>query len=170
LEPVQPGVGSSGATETLQSPDASGHTAARALFTSPSSTPYIGSMTHIDRHPHLDQSLEMVVEMRNIVCWHIFKQVCFSLMARPEYAVMEKQGQRQLRRDSAEVHTKCKSVLVQLMENKQARKISSAGIMAWKDQKCKLHFVVSDTGHWRSQGSNSRQECRNGKIQNTRIR
>jgi hypothetical protein len=38
LEPVQPGVGSSGATETLQSPDAGGHTATRALFTSPSST------------------------------------------------------------------------------------------------------------------------------------
>jgi hypothetical protein len=39
LEPVQPGVGSSGATEMLQSPDAGGHTAARVLFTSPSSTP-----------------------------------------------------------------------------------------------------------------------------------
>ena len=41
MEPVQPGVGSSGATETLQSPDAGGHTAARALFTSPSSTPHL---------------------------------------------------------------------------------------------------------------------------------
>jgi hypothetical protein len=47
LEPVQPGVGSSGATEMLQSPDAGGHTAARALFTSPSST------------PHLDRSHDM---------------------------------------------------------------------------------------------------------------
>jgi hypothetical protein len=41
LEPVQHGVGSSGTTETLQSPDVSGHTAARALFTSPSSTPHL---------------------------------------------------------------------------------------------------------------------------------
>jgi hypothetical protein len=40
LEPVQPGVGSSGTTETLQSLDASGHTTARTLFTSPSSTPH----------------------------------------------------------------------------------------------------------------------------------
>ena len=40
LEPVQPRVGSSGATETLQSPDVGGHTAARALFTSPSSAPH----------------------------------------------------------------------------------------------------------------------------------
>jgi hypothetical protein len=44
------------------------------------------------------------------------------------------------RRDSAEVHAECKSVLVHLMANRQARKISSAGIMAWKDQKRKLHF------------------------------
>jgi hypothetical protein len=70
-------------------------------------------------------------------------------MARSEYAAMEKQGQRKLRRDSAEVHEECKSVLVYLMANRQARKINSAGIIAWKDQ----------TGHWRSQGSNSRQEC-----------
>ena len=40
MEPVQPGVGSSGVAETLQSPDAGGHTTARALFTSPSSTPH----------------------------------------------------------------------------------------------------------------------------------
>jgi hypothetical protein len=46
---------------------------------------------------------------------------------------MEKQGQRKLRRDSAEVHAECKSVLVHLMENRHARKINSAGIMAWKD-------------------------------------
>jgi hypothetical protein len=39
LEPVQPGVGSSGTTETLQSPDVGGHIAARVLFTSPYSTP-----------------------------------------------------------------------------------------------------------------------------------
>jgi hypothetical protein len=44
LEPVQLEVGSSGATETLQSPDADDHTAARALFTSPYSTP------HLDRN------------------------------------------------------------------------------------------------------------------------
>jgi hypothetical protein len=39
LEPFQPGVGSSGAPEMLQSPDTGGHTAARVIFTSPSSTP-----------------------------------------------------------------------------------------------------------------------------------
>jgi hypothetical protein len=37
------------------------------------------------------------------------------------------------------------------MENRQARKTSSAGIIAWKDQKRKLHFGVSDTGRLRSQ-------------------
>jgi hypothetical protein len=36
---------------------------------------------------------------------------------------MEKYGQDKLRRDSAEVHEECKSVLVYLMKNKQARKI-----------------------------------------------
>jgi hypothetical protein len=41
LDPVQPRVGSSGAKKTLQSPDVGGHTAARALFTSPSSTPHL---------------------------------------------------------------------------------------------------------------------------------
>jgi hypothetical protein len=79
------------------------------------------------------------------------RQVCLSLMARSEYAAMEKQGQRKLTRESAMVHAECKSVLVHLMENRQARKISSAGIMARKDQKRKLHFRVSDTGKLRSQ-------------------
>jgi hypothetical protein len=55
-------------------------------------------------------------------------------MAISEYAAMEKQGQHKLRRDSAEVHEEWKSVLVYLMENKQAWKIRSAGIIAWKDQ------------------------------------
>jgi hypothetical protein len=64
----------------------------------------------------------------------------------------------------------CKSVFVYLMENRQARKISSVGIIAWKDQKRKIHFGVSDTGHWRSRGSNSRKECQNGKMSNARIR
>jgi hypothetical protein len=40
LEPVQPWVGSSGTAETLQSPDVGGHTATRAIFTSPYSTPH----------------------------------------------------------------------------------------------------------------------------------
>jgi hypothetical protein len=84
-------------------------------------------------------------------CWHVYRQVCLSLMARSEYAAMEKQGQRKLRRDSAEVHEECKSVLVYLMANRQARKTNSAGIIAWKDQKRKLHFRVSDTGRLRSQ-------------------
>jgi hypothetical protein len=39
LEPIPPGVGSSGATETLQSPDVGSHIVARELYTSPSSTP-----------------------------------------------------------------------------------------------------------------------------------
>jgi hypothetical protein len=64
-------------------------------------------------------------------------------MERSEYATMEKQVQHKLRRDSAEVHEECKSVLVYLIANKQARKISNAGIIAWKYQ----------TGSWRSQES-----------------
>jgi hypothetical protein len=39
------------------------------------------------------------------------------------------------------------------MENKQVRKINSVGIMAWKDQKRKLHFGVSDTQRLISQES-----------------
>ena len=35
---------------------------------------------------------------------HVYRQVCLSLMARSEYAAMEKQGQRKLRRISAESH------------------------------------------------------------------
>jgi hypothetical protein len=31
-------------------------------------------------------------------------------------------------------------------------------MIAWQDQKRKLHFGVLDTGSWRSQGSNSRQK------------
>ena len=62
-------------------------------------------------------------------------QVCLSLMARSEYATMAKQGQRKLIRDSAKVHEECKSVLVYLMENRRARKINNAWIIAWKDQK-----------------------------------
>ena len=76
------------------------------------------------------------------------RQVCLSLMARSKYAAMEKQN---LRRESAMVHAECKSVFVHLMANRQARKINSVGIMAWKDQKRKLHFRVSDTGKLRSQ-------------------
>jgi hypothetical protein len=41
LYPVQPRVGSSGATETLQSRDAGSHIASRELVTSPSSTPHL---------------------------------------------------------------------------------------------------------------------------------
>jgi hypothetical protein len=48
LELVQPGVGSSGSTETLQSPNVGGHTTTRELFTSPSSTPHL-DMSH-DTH------------------------------------------------------------------------------------------------------------------------
>jgi hypothetical protein len=88
-------------------------------------------------------------------CWHVYRQVCLLLMERLEYAAIEKQGQCKLRRDSLEVHKECKSVLFYLMVNRQARKISSAWIIARKDQKLKIHFRVSDTGHWRSQGSNS---------------
>jgi hypothetical protein len=39
LEPVHPDIGSSGAIEMLQSPNAGSHTATRVLFTSPYSTP-----------------------------------------------------------------------------------------------------------------------------------
>jgi hypothetical protein len=37
------------------------------------------------------------------------------------------------------------------MENREARKIGNVGIIAWKDQKCKLHFKVSYTRRLRSQ-------------------
>jgi hypothetical protein len=50
LEPIQPGVGSSDATEMLQSPDVGGHTTTRELFTSPSSTPNL-DRNH-DTHHH----------------------------------------------------------------------------------------------------------------------
>jgi hypothetical protein len=91
------------------------------------------------------------------MCWHVYRQVCLSLMARSEYAAMEKQGQRKLR-----------SVLVHLIE--------------WPDQKCwsdslskfripgegdvknshyrsravrkaekLIPFGISDTGRWRCQ-------------------
>jgi hypothetical protein len=53
----------------------------------------------------------------------------------------------------AQSRTQCKSVLVHLMANRQARKISSAGIMAWKDQKRKHYLGVSDTGRLRNQES-----------------
>jgi hypothetical protein len=56
LEPVQPGVGSSGATETLQSPDVGGHTVARALFTSPSSTPHLDRSHDMHRQASTPQS------------------------------------------------------------------------------------------------------------------
>jgi hypothetical protein len=103
----------------------------------------------------LAQSFKVAINAKEGYCWHVFRQMCLSLMERSEYVVMEKQGQGNLRRDGAEVNEECKSVLVYLMENRQAMKINSAGIIAWKDQKRKLHFKVLDTGHWRSQGSNS---------------
>jgi hypothetical protein len=37
------------------------------------------------------------------------------------------------------------------MANRQARKLCSSGIMAWNDQKSKLHFRVLDIGRLRSQ-------------------
>jgi hypothetical protein len=59
------------------------------------------------------------------------------------------------------------------MANRQARKINSAGIIAWKDQKHKLHFRVSNTGRLRSQESrlfNTRvSELRNPESQNPEI-
>jgi hypothetical protein len=56
LEPIQPGVGSSGATEMLQSPDADGHTVARELFTSPSSTPHLDRSHDMHRHASTPRS------------------------------------------------------------------------------------------------------------------
>jgi hypothetical protein len=44
-------------------------------------------------------------------------------MASLEYAAMEKQGRRKLRRISAEVHAECKSVLDHSIVYRQARKI-----------------------------------------------
>ena len=50
MEPVQPGIGSSGTTERLQSPDVGGHTTARALLTSPYSTPHLYRSNDMHRH------------------------------------------------------------------------------------------------------------------------
>jgi uncharacterized protein YlbG (UPF0298 family) len=83
---------------------------------------------------------------------------------------MEKWGQRKLRRDSAEVHEECKSVLVYLMANKQTRKINSVGIIAWKVQKRKLHFEFLDIKRLRNQESRlfntGVQELRNTESRN----
>jgi hypothetical protein len=59
------------------------------------------------------------------------------------------------------------------MENRQARKISSAGIMAWKDQKRKLHFRVSGyqaLEESRKQLTTRMSKRRNAKRRNTLIR
>jgi hypothetical protein len=56
LEPLQLGVGSSGSTKTLQSPDAGGHTAARELFTSPSYTPHLDRSHDMHQHASTPQS------------------------------------------------------------------------------------------------------------------
>jgi hypothetical protein len=106
----------------------------------------------------LAQPFKVSINAKGGDCWHVFRQMCLSLMERLEYVVMEKQGQHNLRRDSVEVHKECKSVLVYLMPNRQTRNINSTWIIASKDHKHKLHFRVSDIGHWRSQRSNSRQK------------
>ena len=70
LKPVQPGVGSSGVTETLQSPDVVViQLLEHYLLLHLPHLIYIGAMTRTNMHPHLDQSLEMVAEMRIIVMW-----------------------------------------------------------------------------------------------------
>jgi hypothetical protein len=56
LEPVQPGVGSSGTTKMLQSPDVGGHTTARALFTSPYSTPNLDRIHDMHRQTSTPRS------------------------------------------------------------------------------------------------------------------
>jgi hypothetical protein len=71
-----------------------------------------------------------VIGMETTSCWHAFRKMFLSLMARLEYAVMEKQGQCKIRRDSAEVHEECKSVLAYLMANRQVRKTNNARIIA----------------------------------------
>jgi hypothetical protein len=63
-------------------------------------------------------SFRVAINAKGGDCWHVYRQVCFSLMERSEYATMEKHGQRKLRRDSVEVHEECKSVLVYLMANR----------------------------------------------------
>jgi hypothetical protein len=59
--------------------------------------------------------------------------------------------QRKLRRESAMVHAECKSVFVHLMDKQAGKEDQQRRIMAWKDQKRKLHFGVLDTGKLRSQ-------------------
>jgi hypothetical protein len=56
LEPVQLSVGSSGATEMLQSPDVGNHTTSKELFTSPSSTPNLDRIHDMYRQTSTPQS------------------------------------------------------------------------------------------------------------------
>jgi hypothetical protein len=56
LELVQPRVGNSGATETLQSLDVGIHTATRELFTSPYSTRHLDGSHDTHRHASTPQS------------------------------------------------------------------------------------------------------------------
>jgi hypothetical protein len=69
-------------------------------------------------------------------------------MASSKYAAMAKQGQRKLRRISAEVYTECKNVLDHLMVYRKERKI--------RNKLIQIHFRVLDIGKWRCQG-HSRQ-------------
>jgi hypothetical protein len=68
------------------------------------------------------------------------------------------------RRDSAEVHAECRVCMffIDGKDNDQQqnddRMARSKAKFHFEYQKQRLHFGVSDTGSWRSQGSNSRQE------------
>ena len=41
----------------------------------------------------LAQSFRVAINAKGGYCWHVYRKVCLSLMARSEYVVMEKQGQ-----------------------------------------------------------------------------
>jgi hypothetical protein len=56
----------------------------------------------------LTQSFRVAINAKGEDCWHIYRQVCLSLMARSEYEAMEKQGKCKLRRISVESHTVCR--------------------------------------------------------------
>jgi hypothetical protein len=52
----------------------------------------------------LAQSFRVAINAKGGDCWHVFKQVCLSLMARLEYETMAKQRQHNIRRISTESH------------------------------------------------------------------
>jgi hypothetical protein len=60
-----------------------------------SSSLLISSRSYVERN--IKKMMELIIEACD--CWHVYRQVCLSLMARSEYASMEKHEQSKLRRN-----------------------------------------------------------------------